>query len=892
MKKKRLFLIVIDPNLALSAEKISDLQNELRATPSIYLYKTKKPKKKGVSLSLSLSNGKVIILLRPKNKKYFLCIGISNRYRLPAIMKYYHEENNAEGLIVESKKIPPCLKHAVDCDAIEQAMESKAEWDPQEGGGHEDKKWKAYIDLYKEIYKDQRFGLPGYEYKNFGKFARIKVNFSELLNDDGIDDGVIDKIKAANGQRISFSLTPHLLGSKTKDTKDVLGTLKSFDEKQSHLDIQLDDFEGVRESVARGTFYAKNPKKSVTSKPTSSEVESNVADNVASEKKATSAPTGSEVDLDVTANATIKFGPVDAKNRTMFFHDEGRETPIFSCLAECTAPNEWLIAPDSIEPQTLMLYADFFSEIDQLDVMDEGLREIKSRQDIWPVLTRERLSKLPREADDIVWTDDCRLNNEQKNTVKNAVGTEELCLIWGPPGTGKTEVIMEIAKQECIRGHKTLIASQANLAVDNALARLHNVDVAWPFRSAKDGYKLEHEDEDKVPLNKTAGVFFAKRLCILIDEQMKENDDDDVVSDLRKNLVTRLNKEIKSKGQLERSMPQMAKLYRNRINVVGATLMRTGKNYRILSETGISEFHTVIVDEVSKALPTELFLPILLGKKVVLVGDHKQLHPMMKAGASDFLDIEEWAERAGMSEDDIDTETTLFELLWEKHDKAKSKVCQKLTEQYRMPEEIQKLIEPFYQDSEGSLICGLTQEKQREMLISHADPWGSGHAFWVETDRDAYEKPEGTSYYNPQEIEVVGDILERLPNKDPYGKDLSVGVITFYGAQLRHLQGLYEDIYSHKFAKGYLTFGTVDRFQGRENDVIICSLVRKNNRREIGFAKKPNRINVAFSRARRALCIVGNRKMFCYEHSDEKAKKTYQKIHDNCHRLFRKNITE
>jgi len=95
------------------------------------------------------------------------------------------------------------------------------------------------------------------------------------------------------------------------------------------------------------------------------------------------------------------------------------------------------------------------------------------------------------------------------------------------------------------------------------------------------------------------------------------------------------------------------------------------------------------------------------------------------------------------------------------------------------------------------------------------------------------------------------------------------------------LRDFCESAFAKKFGGG-LFFGTVDRFQGRECDIVICSLVRKNKNGNIGFAKKPNRINVAFSRARRLLCIVGNSGQFCFESRD--ARNAYKKIYTLCNR--------
>lgn len=883
---KHLFLIVmpqpVPPKLA---EKTGNLKEELRNAPSIRLYNLKQIKKKDRPLALSLPSGRVIILRKINNKNCFLYITALDLPRPPASTKYRLElSGDVEGLILEDKDVTPYLSHAVDCSTIEQDVESKQVWDPQEGSDPEFKKWKVYIDLYKNMIEKQRFGLDASVDKSNSKTIQVTVDLAEMLDDDSAEI-----IKKAEGERISFSfLPPGSIVSDNERRGDVLGDLKSFNAKENRMGIELsDDFRGFRAAVEQKRFYVIEERLPNDEESKSNEISGHMDSKAAPDEA---------IQLKFVSKELLT-----ASKRKIFYYDQDRKKPAFSCLAECDASGEWIVASDSIEPKKMMLFADFFSEMSQLKIVERGLKEIISR-DIWQVLSRERVSKLPCPKDDIDWADS-RLNPDQRDAVKKAVEAQELCLIWGPPGTGKTEVIMEIAKQECLHGHKTLIASQANLAVDNALARLHGSDKVWPFRIAKGGYELEHEDQIKVPMGNTAGLFFAKRLCDSIKKRMQEDGGDDVASNLRQKLVNQLEKEVVSdKARLSRTIPQMAGLYRRRINVVGATLMGTGKTQgkgkerknQILSTTGIPKFDTVIVDEVSKALPTELFLPILLGGKVVLVGDHKQLPPMLKVDSGDSLSLEKWSHDAGVEIGKEDLEKTLFEMLWEKHTGDAAKVRQMLTTQYRMHPDIERIIQPFYEDSEGTLECGLTTDQQSKMRISHSGTWARGHAFWVDTDIDSnvIEVQDGTSRYNLQEIEIIGKILEKLPSKDLDGNDLSVGVISFYGAQLQRLRERHQSKYSEKFPDGRLIFGTVDRFQGRENDIVICSLVRKNNNRNIGFATKPNRINVAFSRARRLLCIVGSRGMFCYEESKEEATAIYRGVYGKCHPLSRNNIVE
>ena len=301
----------------------------------------------------------------------------------------------------------------------------------------------------------------------------------------------------------------------------------------------------------------------------------------------------------------------------------------------------------------------------------------------------------------------------------------------------------------------------------------------------------------------------------------------------------------------------------------------------ITANTELNKFDTVIIDEVSKATPPELFIPISWGKRLILVGDFKQLPPMFKILSGDDKTQEEWAKEANIDPGELDTDDTIFERLWKRHEGDSSPIKAMLTEQYRMHSHIQSIIEPFYTDSEGKLSCGL-DETQIEKLEFKNNALLKP-TVWIGTKsivNGGEEKKKGTSFINRDEIEKVGKILEKISTI--VDKQTSIGVITFYGAQLRELRNHYQYKYGG-FGDGKLVFGTVDRFQGRECDIIICSLVRNNNSRHIGFAKKPNRINVAFSRAKRCLIILGSREQFCYEGKNKEAIKLYKDIYDKCY---------
>ena len=754
---------------------------------------------------------------------------------------------------------------------------------------------------------EQRFGLPVSQIAIDTNHVKVSPDLAGMPDADDAD--IAGKIKDARGQTVHFSLTADAAEvSGKKYHKNKLGKLIGFAGSQIRIERD-EDFRGsVREQIKSGEFYTKTSR-GIPSEADKREGASFIrlgafVEHIGKNMEALSEEEGAQTDKAAAAESKtslpFEFAKTDGQQQTNFYYGESENSVAFSCDA-VKEKLGWKIDPDSIAPKRLMIFADFIGDLYQIGVMHRGLQSIKKKS-IWQVLSGERVSHLPEEVD-IEWDGDCRLNGNQKQAVQAAVGAKELCLIWGPPGTGKTEVIMEIARQNAMRGKKTLISSQANLAVDNALTRLHGAPDAWTLRVAKKNYTLEDSDKSLVPMENTAHKFFAEWLHSRLNNSASEMEGAEVAK-LRKRLASRLQKMGKSQNRPAREKEQLAKIYRRRINIVGATLMETGKTVfvddarknTICENLAIKEFDAVIVDEVSKATPPELFLPALLGKRLILVGDHKQLPPMLKLISSgDDLSQEEWAREAGVPEEELDIDSSLFERLWERHGGEASPVRTMLTTQYRMHPDIQNLIEGFYEDNDRKLECGLSPEDQAGLALA-AEGMFSKHAVWVDTVNDAIETKAGTSYTNNDEIRIVGKLLDALPKTFPNGEPLSVGVITFYGAQLQRLR-TYETQFAHKFP-GKLIFGTVDRFQGRECDVVICSLVRKNKYGSIGFASKVNRINVAFSRARALLCIVGNSGQFCYEakafRGNEKevasAKRAYKDIWKKCDQTGERNI--
>ena len=318
-------------------------------------------------------------------------------------------------------------------------------------------------------------------------------------------------------------------------------------------------------------------------------------------------------------------------------------------------------------------------------------------------------------------------------------------------------------------------------------------------------------------------------------------------------------------GSLDNIDTQLQTAFDQAVNVVGATCSMTASKQFL---NRFQQFDIVIVDEVSKATATELLLPTLLGRKVILVGDHKQLHPMIgddiegdsyqDAAATLGLDPQEFA---------AILERSLFKERFEHlAGLADSRRTMMLPRQYRMHSTIMQGVNQFY---EGRLQLGTPDLDLAKRHDLHEVAWlpKNCHVVWIDLpdhpDWYSEQEPGSKSSINPKEAEVVGRAATQLLGPIQ-ARGMSLGIISLYAGQARLIR---REVDKHRVPQGVrqktaLRVSTVDRFQGTERDVVIVSLCA-NGRRPSGFLRTPNRINVAMSRAKRLLVIVGSSATFC-----------------------------
>lgn len=558
------------------------------------------------------------------------------------------------------------------------------------------------------------------------------------------------------------------------------------------------------------------------------------------------------------------------------------------------------------------------------------------------------------------------LNESQVQAIAKAVEAKDLAVIQGPPGTGKStaiaELIWQLAHQQ--PNSRMLLTSEANLAVDNALDRLkysvHNI--VKPIRvAAGDKFSAEGFSFSQVEMKKWAGIELSdidtedNTIAVDTEEYKSFNPQELVLIRWLMNIYKRSQLPI-LRADLKRlwfdflsDLPtkwrkEVYYEYVHHCNVIGATCSsisdtnysateakgkhrdsRFIKRFRaIFGETDANgyptflRFNTVIQDEASKATPAELSLPLVYGEKAVVIGDHRQLPPnldredilfklhMQRLKADNREEHDQIAQLESYVRKNFDVlEKSHFERLFRQIDQS---LRGTFDTQYRMHNDINRVIEQFYVE-DGGLKCGVANECREHGIDIPNFISPDNHVIWINTTSP--EVRDGTSRANRGEVEAIEWVLSQLSNSESFhhfldsqtsNEDREIGLITFYGSQLKRLKGIVEK----EGKKGLsIKMSSVDRFQGMERNIIIVSMVRSNSiaqtwgqkpdyyrfpnvgyptQKEYGFAKSPNRLNVALSRAKRLLIIVGNGEHFSnYQNQQGQAiyKNVFEEVRNN-----------
>lgn len=298
-------------------------------------------------------------------------------------------------------------------------------------------------------------------------------------------------------------------------------------------------------------------------------------------------------------------------------------------------------------------------------------------------------------------------------------------------------------------------------------------------------------------------------------------------------------------------------------NVVAATCVGVGQT-RIRIDSQL--FDWVIVDEAARCTSGELAVPMQMARRVLLVGDHLQLRPMVDRGILDALHQEH-----GADEPRGELEASDFERAFSSPYGAE--VSCRFTEQYRMDETICRMVSQCFYEPH-SVALKTSEHRSGGLAVDPASPrWLRSPITWVDTsghDNVRERRPQGsTTRYNEAEVEAILHLLEDIANDRELVEHLNkgedetpIGVICMYAGQKSRLERAWlQHPWDAKFRR-LVRIDTVDAYQGKENEIVIVSLVCCNPMKDIGHVRSANRCNVALSRARERLVIVGAAEMF------------------------------
>jgi len=528
---------------------------------------------------------------------------------------------------------------------------------------------------------------------------------------------------------------------------------------------------------------------------------------------------------------------------------------------------------DELEKETDNMICKILEEIKQLEANKKELTNIMSQMEVEIIDNDEKLRLLKTEKVEAISVINKKYTSNEPptnstifnlyNSFKNLMNDKLILINWDQLVQKTENEIKSLLKKDNIlledieekinlnKKKKPVLESK----IEKLMKQINITNDWWCDNLSELKY---YGGESEYPNNQEI-----EKVIRGIEEKMKLYDEYEYYENRYSNIVNSWFKDVKNK-KIEYS--SLLEFYFKKINVLGVTCSKSaGRDFLTKHE----EFDYVILDEVSKATPMELLMPILKGKKIILIGDDKQLPPLISREAIDELKDEDLIDKDEL----IYLERPLFNELWENADQ---KLKTMLNTQYRMHPQIMNVINQFYKDELISGIKNPNKNRDHQLEMSYLDK--DQHVLWVDTPNyvDYYEKEVGTSYINQKEVEIIDLLLNRI-NKISQAKNnfnQKIGIITFYGAQ----ENLIYEKFNNRYKNLHIRTGTVDRFQGMEREIIIVSMVRNNKDKNIGFARKPERINVALSRAKNLLILVGNAKLFCHSNFDEDSQKIYNRV--------------
>lgn len=398
------------------------------------------------------------------------------------------------------------------------------------------------------------------------------------------------------------------------------------------------------------------------------------------------------------------------------------------------------------------------------------------------------------------------LNDSQQEAFNLAVDAHPITFIQGPPGTGKTFVISQICKYYNNLNKKVLVSSQTNVAVENILENL------WKDEAFKDiAVKAGYDKSNYTIANVRKAV--ESKLSKLLD-------------------IPNINLEFTAIDNIHSA------------NIIGSTTTSSALERREWNDFS-KDIDVLIVDEISKSSVPELIRFVVNSKKIIFVGDQKQLAPL------DEFDDDVW-EVYGEDEKAIIQNyisVSIFDKLFVKMQNSGRAVM--LMENRRSVESLANVYSIFYNNKLKAV-----RKDSDSKIVWKNKPW---YPFTFIAMNNSLEiKTNNNSRENIAEAEYINDLLEELSENIENSKELSIAIIAMYGAQVKRINEVVE---LNKFRNQdfkEIKVNTVDAFQGDQADIVIISSVRADKTMSPGFISDYRRVNVAISRAKDLLVFLGS----------------------------------
>ena len=422
------------------------------------------------------------------------------------------------------------------------------------------------------------------------------------------------------------------------------------------------------------------------------------------------------------------------------------------------------------------------------------------------------------------------LNPTQEQAVNEVLMAKDVAIVHGPPGTGKTTTLVEAINETLMRESQVMVCAQSNMAVDWISEKLvdRGINVLRIGNPTRVNDKmLGFTYERRFESHPDYPQLWAIRKAIRELRQHRKRGSDSFHQKMER---------LKSRAT-ELELRINAQLF-GEARVIACTLV--GSANKLLDG---QRFNTLFIDEAAQALEAACWIPLRRVSRVILAGDHCQLPPTVKSLA---------ALKAGLG-------VTLMERVTA----TQPSVVTLLKVQYRMNEAIMRFSSDWFY---GGQVKSAPQVKHRGIL-DYDNPF-----LWIDTapleeedDSPVYhEQFVGESFgrVNKAEanltISTLREYLEKVGKQRFLDEQVDVGVISPYRAQVQYLRSLIKATPELKPFRRAITVNTVDGFQGQERDIVLISLVRSNAAGDIGFLKDLRRMNVAITRARMKVIILGD----------------------------------